>query len=738
MLHRPAWIESITGSSLRSMNDGLDGFRADERVFDSICDELSQATSPYDFNTIPIHILGSIYERFLGKTIVATDKRARVEDKPEVRKAGGVYYTPEYIVRYIVENTVGKLIEGKNPDEIKDMRFADIACGSGSFLLGVYDLLLRYHTAYYNKNKRTRSEGLKAGCRQDEKGRLTLSLWQRREILLDNIYGADIDAQAVEVAQLSLYLKMLEDETTASAKSYQLELREALLPSLGKNIVCGNSLIGWDILEGKLFDTKEERKLNPMNFEDVFPQIMKAGGFDAIVGNPPYIRIQTMQETSPLSIEYFKTRYTVASKGNYDIYVVFVERALSLLNEQGQLGYILPHKFFNAQYGVSLRGLVASGKHLSHIVHFGDQQIFVGATTYTCLLFLNRSPSEECRFIKVDNLIEWREKGNAKQRNIHLSEISANEWNFVVGEQTSLLAKLEKMPIKLKDVSERIGQGIRTSANEIYVLEMIEDNGDLLKAYSKQLGRDVVLERESTSLFLQGREIKSFQISHSNKIVIMPYKIISNRAELISEKDIEHYFPHTFEYLCENRSILKNREKGRFAGYDWYAYGRQQNIDLMLMPKILVPDIADQAAFALDENGQYAFTSGYGITLKSNVQESLKFVLGLLNSKILNLYLKSVSTTLRGGFFRYFTQFVEQLPIRTINFSDSADKARHDRLVQFVEQIIDAKKHMSVAQTDKDKTFYERKCASLERQIDQLVYELYGLNEDEIAIVEAM
>ena len=175
--------------------------------------------------------------------------------------------------------------------------------------------------------------------------------------------------------------------------------------------------------------------------------------------------------------------------------------------------------------------------------------------------------------------------------------------------------------------------------------------------------------------FCRGGKLNHFRFPIQIRLVIIPYKIISNRAELISEKDIEHYFPHTFEYLCENRSILKNREKGKYAGYDSYVYGRQQNIDLMLMPKILVPDIADQAAFALDENGQYAFTSGYGITLKSNVQESLKFVLGLLNSKILDLYLKSVSTTLRGGFFRYFTQFVEQLPIRTINFSDRRQSA---------------------------------------------------------------
>ncbi len=258
-------------------------FKADERVFDKISQSLSHQNSPYDFNAIPIHILGSIYERFLGKVIVATAKQARVEDKPEVRKAGGVYYTPEYIVRYIVDNTVGKLIEGKTPAQIQEMRFADIACGSGSFLLGVYDTLLRYHTAYYNRTKKNRGEGIKAGCISRQEGTLQLSLLQKRQILLNNVHGADIDPQAVEVAQLSLYLKLLEDETIASAHQQQLAMKEALLPSLSKNIVCGNSLIGWDILEGKLFDSGDERKLNPMNFEDAFPEILKRGGFDAML-----------------------------------------------------------------------------------------------------------------------------------------------------------------------------------------------------------------------------------------------------------------------------------------------------------------------------------------------------------------------------------------------------------------------------------------------------------------------
>ena len=186
-------------------------FKVDDLQFAAICESLSHINSPYDFNAIPIHILGSIYERFLGKVIVATDKRARVEEKPAVRKAGGVYYTPEYIVRYIVDNTVGTLIEGKTPSQIAEMKFADIACGSGSFLLGVYDLLIRYHTKFYNENPRA----ARSGDTAERDDGLHLSLQKKREILANNIYGVDIDNQAVEVAQLSLYLKLLQDETAS-------------------------------------------------------------------------------------------------------------------------------------------------------------------------------------------------------------------------------------------------------------------------------------------------------------------------------------------------------------------------------------------------------------------------------------------------------------------------------------------------------------------------------------------
>lgn len=244
------------------------GFAPDGNVFAHICEELSDPTSPYNFNAIPIHILRSIYERFLGKVI---SDSARVVEKPEVRKAGGVYYTPEYIVRYIVENTVGKMIEGKTPAQIAELKFADIACGSGSFLLGVYDVLLQYHAKYYTENP---GKVKKGDCvRRD--GSLHLSLQKKRDILVNNIYGVDIDRQAVEVAQLSLYLKLLEDETVGTTNQFQTEFHFTLLPSLDKNIVCGNSLIGPDILDGGKINVEEEKKLNPLDYAQRFPHIFR-------------------------------------------------------------------------------------------------------------------------------------------------------------------------------------------------------------------------------------------------------------------------------------------------------------------------------------------------------------------------------------------------------------------------------------------------------------------------------
>jgi len=742
-------------------------FKPDDEIFSSICERLSHINSPYDFNAVPIHILGSIYERFLGKVIVATDKRARVEEKPEVRKAGGVYYTPEYIVRYIVENTVGKLIEGKTPAQIAELRFADIACGSGSFLLGVYDLLLRYHTKYYNDNPAKAKIGgkgkkeQKADCVEREDG-LHLSLGKKREILVNNIYGVDIDSQAVEVAQLSLYLKLLQDETPGSTREHQMEFHEALLPTLTKNIVCGNSLIGTDILDGQLFASDEERKLNPMNYEDAFPHIFKRkawgelkdapttpmdfdfpglplhgsfskkklknapavnrglrheweGGFDAIVGNPPYIRIQGFPQKQ---IQYFGTRYSAAT-GNFDIYVLFIERALRLLRRSGKFGQIVPNKFFRTDYGKGLRELLSRERALSQVVDFGASQVFE-ATTYTCLFFLTKGENSEYGYRCVDADPKLLAATTFDSRSA--AELTERAWTFADARVSAVLKKLTKDTVRLLDLPADMSRGSSTGDDEVFVVE----------------GDSLLIEKAATRIPVYATNFRRFEFTPEKQWrAIFPYEISNGHARLLDASEFKKRFPKAWTYLSEHQTRLRRRKQ--FA--EWYGYSAPRNLELHERAHIAVPLLADKGSFALiprELKGKSCpmASGGFTVTLGENCPYAAEFVLGLLNSTLLFWHLRQISNLFRGGWITCTKQYFGELRIRNLDLGISPDKARHDRMVQLVEQMSEAKKQLAGAQTDKDSTYFENKCASLDRQIDALVYDLYGLTEAEIKIVE--
>jgi hypothetical protein len=737
----------------------------DDKVLRDILANLYYPESPYEFSVLSSDILGQVYERFLGKVIRLTaGHQAKVEEKPEVRKAGGVFYTPDFITKAIVRQTIGPLIDGKTPRQAAKLRFCDMACGSGSFLIEAFQFLIDWHRDYYVIDGPEKHAKLLYQAGRD--WRLTTD--ERKRILLNNIYGVDIDDQAVEVTKLSLLLKVLEGESQETlAKQFEL-FRQRALPDLGGNVKCGNSLIGPDALAGQqlsLLEEEERYRINVFDWAQGFPEVKQAGGFDAIIGNPPYIRIQTMKEWAPVEVELYKALYRSASVGNYDIYVVFVEKALKLLNKNGRLGFILPHKFFNAQYGQPLRGLIAEGRHLAEVIHFGDQQVFAGATTYTCLLFLDKAGADACHYVKVEDLKAWRaeimnveedasqtetppgtvrDSGamyRVKKRKLitggiegHVSakDITETEWNFAVGKGAAVFVALDKWPVTLADIAERIAQGIRTSANEVYVLDLIRESGNTITAHSKILDRDVKLERKAVSLFLQGREIKAFRILPSVKVVIVLYTLQDSRAILMPEKELEAQFPLLYAYLLENKEYLSKREKGRMRGHNWYAYIYPKNLDVMRNAKMLVPDIADRASFALDENGEYAFTSGYGITFKKDVRESPKYMLALLNSSLLDGYLKQISTPMRGGFFRYFSQFIGRLPIRRIDFGKPSETAEHDKLVALVDAISGMYLKLAAAKSPRDKEALDRQLHAVKRQIDLTVAALYGVKGADI------
>ncbi|MCY3023356.1 MAG: N-6 DNA methylase [Planctomycetota bacterium] len=712
----PAWGEFIAASHrLDGIYNGVvfkkhvvlddPAFRVDNRTFAGICQRLSHANSPYNFDAIPIHILGSIYERFLGKVIVATDKRVRVEEKPEVRKAGGVYYTPEYIVRYIVENTVGKLIAGKTPDQIAGMRFADIACGSGSFLLGVYDLLLQYHGTWYNANPRKARKG---DCIEYD-GKLYLSLNKKRDILLNNIFGVDISSQAVEVCQLSLYLKLLEEETLASTKQYLLDFaQEALLPPLNRNIVCGNSLIGRDVLEGQLFDNGDERELKPMNFDDAFPEVMKRGGFDAVIGNPPYVRIQGFPREQ---IEYL-TRHYRSATGNCDVYVSFVERAYGLLKPGGRLGYIVPNKFFRTDYGVGLRELLATKNAVMRIVDFGANQVF-GATTYTCLLFLANQQQGELEYAQIP--ASGEALASASFSTIAASALTREPWLFTEGGVAVLARRLAQQGKRLLDLPVEMSRGSSTGDDRVFVVPA-----------------NTRIEKEALRVPVYATDIKRYLFTpNPSWRVIFPYEVSGQEARLLSEPGFRRRYPKTYAHLRNHQAQLKQRKQ--YA--EWFGFSAPRNLPLHDCAHILVPLLAARGQFALIPEAWRGklcpmASGGFTITALASCPVRAEYLLGLLNSRLLFWRLQQTSNLFRGGWVTCTKQYFGELPVAI------GDEARQDQMVRLVKQMLHAKEQLARATTEEDRSFYTAKCTGLGRDIDRLVYDLYGLTEEEIALVE--
>ena len=690
--------------------------KVDEEQFANLCEKLAHLNSPYDFNSFPIHILGSIYERFLGKVIVVTNKRATVELRPEVRKAGGVYYTPNYIVRYIVANTIEKIIAGKNPSQIAEMRFADISCGSGSFLVAIYDSLLRYHFAWYNDHP-NRAE--KEGCTKGDDGNWHLSLGQKRKILKNNVFGVDIDHQAVEVAQMSLYLKLMEEETTASSRNYQLEIRETILPPLNKNIVSGNSLIGTDILDGQLFPAEEERKVNPMNFEDSFPEVMRRGGFDAIVGNPPWLMAGYYVKES---LDYIGEHYLTA-KGKFDLYYTFIERGIRLISENGLFGMIVPNKFFHTSAASKLRSLISHDRWVRKIVDFGDEQIFDGATNYSCILFLQRKPGDNPNYIRAKAGLKELERFE-----VPWPTLSGGPWHFEKSDKRDLFAKIEAAGSPLEELAARFGTGVQSGADKLLIIDPFAAQG-------------LNFEGEALRPVLRGRDVRRYEITDKPKLLIFPYDVKNGEFTLLSEARLKR-LKNVYRYLIESKSRLAKRiwfgRSARELSGDWFGMMYLDGQRWFTAPHILTPSLSNQSNFALD-SGHMFVTGTAGVTSvvpKEDLPEDIRYLLGILNSRLISFYVIGHSPVFSGGYYKFSAPYLKKIPIRRIDFSNSPAKEVHDTIVQKVEALLDAKKMFAKARSDKDKDYYDKKAAAYDNQIDQLVYELYGLNEDEKKLVE--
>lgn len=367
--------------------------KIENKIIKTIISELYYPESPYEFSVLSVEILGSAYEQFLGKVIRITPAHhAKIEEKPEVRKAGGVYYTPQYIVDYIVKNTVGKLIENKTPKDISKIKIVDPACGSGSFLIGAYQYLLDFHKNYYSENGKP-SKGKKDNPLTPE-GNLTTA--EKKRILLNNIFGVDLDVNAVEVTKLSLLLKCMEGETSSSI-AYQFKMfNERVLPTLDENIKSGNSLVDTDFYDEQL-NFGEEKKIKPFNWEKGFPFVYKQNGFDIVIGNPPWVSLNGKFGNDILSSQaqqYLIDKY----HGNTympNLYEYFVHKGLELMNDDGVFSFIVPDRLgFNNQF-VLLRKKLLENFKVEELLYKAP---FPGIVTDTLIFRFTHKKNSEANY----------------------------------------------------------------------------------------------------------------------------------------------------------------------------------------------------------------------------------------------------------------------------------------------------------------------------------------------------
>jgi methylase of polypeptide subunit release factors len=724
----------------------------DDKVLKEIFKGLYYPESPFEFSVLPADILGHIYEQFLGKVIRLTPgHRAKVEDKPEIKKAGGVYYTPTYIVDYIVKNTVGKLLKGNTPTKVAKIRVLDPACGSGSFLLGAYQYLLDWHQEWYakhdpEKHAKGRSPKLYRTISPSPHGRgqgegvWRLTTAEKKRILLNNIYGVDIDTQAVEVTKLSLLLKVLEGENAETlGKSLRL-FHERALPDLGDNIKCGNSLIGPDFYEGQqlsLLDDEERYRINAFDWNAEFPEIFapspagrgqgEGSGFDAVIGNPPYIRVSNIPEAMRL---YLYKSYDITHR--FDIYVAFVEKGFALLNSTGFMGFILPNKFMTSEYGAPLRSRLSSKSAVLEVVDFEDSQVFRGATTYTCLLFLSKAAKTEVSYSTATVTPESADLSSNRIILVCPASLTEKPWHFLDPISEQLLQKLRSLPSLGKLCS--IQHGLQTGADAVFLLRR---SGD--KYVSAAEEDPFELENGAVRHVVKGSaDLARYYVKDATRFVLFPYRGHGEDPQPMTETELRAEYPKAWNYLCRHAQTLKKRSVPV-----WYAY-RRRNYDLKDgVERLLVPSIGSRASFVWDQTGHYHFLGsggggggGYGLTLRDECSVSYPYLIGLLNSRLVEWLVRLGNSRFSHGYYSYNKQYIEPLPVRTTGSGDKADARRHEGLIQQVSSLIELNGSLRIAKTAHDKKLIQRQIDSTDKQIDQVVYELYGLTDKEIHIVE--
>ena len=745
-------------------------------------DMLARVDKKYiDYRDLAERHLGTIYEGLLEYHLEPTPPMDGwsvdlLNDKGE-RKATGSFYTPDYIVKYIVDQTVGPAVrravagvkdESAQVRAIMAVNICDPAMGSGHFLVEATEYIARFLV------------DLALVPDADAQGEADLAYWKRR-VAQSCIYGVDLNPLAVDLAKLSLWLVTVAKNKPLSFLDHHLRCGNALIGARlddlrmngaakakghakkAKSAVAAGQLMLLDddvfrqsissavdnmwLIESKAANTvevvKEQEQIYTnlrasltrtygrlanlttaqhfglsipsdlrnaltdyatgrvvatmrqivelldqadalaterrfFHWELEFPEVFfdrhgfplgERGGFDAVVGNPPYIRSLRLKESDVRAWAYYAATYQAAATREYDIYMCFVDKGMSLLTQTAYLGLIIPNKWLTTQVGESLRSMVAKKHALAHLVDFGSFQVFADVTTYTCLLFLTNT---SCKIASIAALLQANEQSHPlpgiqgvwEDRLLPTAQLSGAPWTISFGATDALMQKLRPLA-SLQDVAT-IFKGTGTSADQVFFMQRKGQH-----YVSRSLHTWVEIEAALMRPALTGKDIDPYSY-HTENYLLFPYRQANNEIELISPQEMQAAYPKAWSYLTHpvNRELLEGRDNGDFAQRPhWYGYGRPQNQHLLGQIKLVLPDVAGRAECAYDGEGRYIIDTAYGVQIKPGSLLTLPALATLLNSSLLTFFLQQTGTDLRGGYFRMKTAYLNPFPLPPITFT---------------------------------------------------------------------